>query len=76
MTNESIPMIPEERKVFDWVKNNTQMASTKDVVNDAYHIDMYITLVADKIAEAEEKLIRDWLISHGWTPPKEDHEDV
>ena len=76
MTNESIPKVPEEGNLVDWVKLITETVSTQDVVNDVYRIDTYISMAADKITKAQEKLIRDWLISRGWTPPKEDREDV
>lgn len=76
MTNESIPKVPEEGDLVDWVKLEAESVTTLDVDNDVYRIDTYITRVADKITKAQEKLIRDWLISQGWTPPKEDREEV
>lgn len=72
--NQSIPKVPAEGNLVDWVKPITETVSTRDVVNDVYRIDTYISLAADKITKAQEKLFRDWLISQGWTPPKEDHE--
>ena len=76
VTYNSMPKVPEEGVLVDWVKLKAESVSTKDIVDDVYRIDTYISLVADKITKAQEKLIRDWLISQGWTPPKEDHEDV
>lgn len=76
MTNGFVPKVPEEGQTIDWVKLNSETVSTQDIVNDVYRVDTYITLVADRITEAQEKMIRDWLISRGWTPPKADHEEV
>ena len=76
MTYNSMPKVPEEGVLVDWVKLQAETVSTKDIVDDVYRIDTYISLVADKITKAQEKLIRDWLISQGWTPPKEDREEV
>lgn len=71
-----MPKVSEEGDLVDWVKLNTETVSSYDDVNAVYRADTHITLVADKITEAQEKLFRDWLISRGWTPPKEDREDV
>ena len=76
MTNGFVPKVPEENRVIDWVQLNTETVSTRDIVNDVYRIDTYISLVTDKITEAQEKVFRDWLISQGWTPPKEYREEV
>ena len=76
MTHNATPKVPEEGALVDWVKLQAETVTTQDIVNDVYRIDTYISLVADKITKAQEKLIRDWLISQGWTPPKDDHEGV
>ena len=76
MTNGFVPKVPEENRVIDWVKLSAETVSTRDVVNDVYRVDTYITLVADKVTKAQEKIYRDWLISQGWTPPKENNEEV
>ena len=83
MTNGFVPKVPEENRVIDWVKLNAETVSTRDIVNDVYRVDTYIALVADavlptsfKVTEAQEKLYRDWLISQGWTPPKDNDEEV
>ena len=86
MTNGFVPKVPEERRTIDWVKLNAEtfsdLDSYKDVYRidtrisdldsdkDVYRIDTRISLVADKITEAQAKIIRDWLISQGWTPPE------
>ena len=70
------PKVSEEGDRVDWVKLGTESVSTNDIVNDVYRIDTHMSLVADEITKAQEKLFRDWLISRGWTPPKEDREDV
>ena len=71
-----MPKVSAKGDLVDWVKLETESVSTQDIVNDVYRIDTHISLVADEITKAQEKLFRDWLISRGWTPPKEDREDV
>ena len=70
MTNGFVPKVPEERRTIDWVKLNAETFSDLDSDKDVYRIDTRISLVADKITEAQAKIIRDWLISQGWTPPE------
>ena len=60
----------EENRGIDWVKLNAETISDLDGDKDVYRIDTRISLVADKITEAQAKMIRDWLISQGWTPPE------